>query len=86
MPEPVRYLTCKRGFMVAGGRVVRAGQTIRSDDPLVKGREHEFEPLEGVVESATRAPGEKRVLPPQDRSAVISGGGPTRSAKPPAGK
>jgi len=67
-------LRCKEPFSadIKGvPRVVPAGQLLDSDDPIVKGREHLFEPVESFmasrvvevsesVETATAAPGEKR--------------------------
>jgi hypothetical protein len=40
--------------------MVRAGQLFRADDPVVVGREHLFDAIEDVVESASAAPGELR--------------------------
>lgn len=42
-----------------GRRIVRRGQTVAADDPVLKGREHLFRPS---VEQATAAPGEQRDL------------------------
>lgn len=62
-------LVVKEPFGVAYGpgqiRAFRKGQVVRSDDPVVKGRERFFEPAEdklGIVpvEQATAAPGEVR--------------------------
>jgi hypothetical protein len=48
------------------GYLVRAGDVLSASHPVVKGREHLFEPVENVagraVERATAAPGEPRVL------------------------
>ena len=47
----------------AGGRIVRAGETIREGHPLLRAYPQMFEPLRvvyDVVEKATAAPGEKR--------------------------
>lgn len=48
-------------------RVMRVGDLVQANDPLVKGREMFFEPAEqaaartaAAVETATSAPGEKR--------------------------
>lgn len=62
------FLRAKTGFILSGHRVVKGGEVVSIDDPVVKGREDLFEPLEGVVERATRAPGEMRVLPRPDRA------------------
>ena len=59
-------------------RVLRPGDLVEADDPAVKGREDKFEtveanahratdrragkPVEGVIEQATAAPGEKRAV------------------------
>lgn len=50
------------------GRVYSPGDLVRSDDPVVRGREHHFETVEAAaatranttLESASAAPGEKR--------------------------
>ncbi len=45
----------------ADGRIIAAGLFYDDADPIVKGREALFEPIEVVrVEQATAAPGEKR--------------------------
>jgi len=66
-------LRCKEPFAadVDGiPRVVPAGTLIDSSDPIVKGRDHLFEPIDVFmsskapqVEQATAGPGEKRSLP-----------------------
>jgi hypothetical protein len=62
-------LRCTESFAVMNGhipRVLRAGDTVYDNDPVVKGHEASFEPLEDhiarvtSVEAATAAPGEKR--------------------------
>lgn len=58
-------LRCMVPF-VADGQVFTMGQLVDSDEPLVAGREHLFEPVEtfvsrrSAVETATAAPGEVR--------------------------
>ena len=44
-------------------RVMRTGDLVDASDPLIKGKEHLFEPVETTVERATAAPGERRSLP-----------------------
>lgn len=65
-------LRCKESFAAdVNGvqRVVTAGQLLDSADPIVKGRDSLFEPVETYiqrntppVEQATAAPGEKRAV------------------------
>lgn len=54
----------------AGTRFVRRGQLVRSDDDVVKGREHLFADVnEGLgIEQATAAPGEVRDVAIGDES------------------
>ena len=56
------FLRCTEGFILSGRRVVKGGEVVSATDPVVKGNERYFEPLEGVVERATRAPGEMRAV------------------------
>lgn len=59
-------LRCTSPFAVQEGavpRVLRAGDLVDEKDPVVKGREVMFEPVETTVERATSAPGERRSLP-----------------------
>ena len=66
-------LRCKEPFAadIAGvPRVVAAGQLLDSNDPIIKGRDRFFEPVDVFmerraprVEQATAEPGEKRSLP-----------------------
>lgn len=55
---------CKQAFVGPNRTVVSVGRVLDASDPLVKGRESLFEPVEaqpfGGVEQATAAPGEKR--------------------------
>lgn len=70
-------LRCKETFIALGkhGPVpVHAGELFDSDHPLVKGRENLFEDVVDLprhkappVETATAAPGEKRVTPLRGR-------------------
>lgn len=66
---PKSYMRAHTGFAIPAprgqsrGRVVKAGEILDADDPVVKGREALFDPLADVVEQATASPGEKRVLP-----------------------
>ncbi len=74
-----QVLVCRRGFTAAvkGGRprVVKGGQLVAADDPVVKGREHLFAPVEDVVEQATAAPGELRAVKPRQQPDDDPGGG-----------
>lgn len=67
------YLQAREPFFV-GNRYVRGGQVIDSDDPIVKGREAFFVPLD--VEQATARPGERRnvAIPPANRKPKTHGG------------
>lgn len=48
------------------GYLVRTGDVLDADHPVIKGREHFFEPVENfagrAVERASAAPGERRVV------------------------
>lgn len=48
------------------GFLVRAGDVLPEDHPVIKGREHLFEPVAAAanraIERATAAPGERRTL------------------------
>ncbi|MFB6943192.1 hypothetical protein ACFWGL_17140 [Streptomyces sp. NPDC060286] len=67
-------LRCTRSFSAyihGVPRVVRAGQLVEDDDPIVTGREASFESVDAHlaarrprVEQATAAPGEPRDLTP----------------------
>lgn len=78
-------LRVREAFAVPQGgisRVMRPGDLVRDDDPIVKGREGLFEPIESAVsrnevrvEQATGAPGEKRsITPPAKKAAPKSSG------------
>lgn len=46
-----------------GNRMIARGQLVNAADPIVKGREHLFEPTDAdvpIIEQATAAPGERR--------------------------
>ena len=81
-------LRCVEPFAVQDGnlpRVMRSGDVVESDDPIVKGHESMFEPVESFIvrraagtstgtmlETATADPGEKRAVtkpPPRKRAA-----------------
>lgn len=80
-------LRCTEAFAVQMGvvpRVVQYGEDVDSDDPVVKGHEQHFEPVEthlarerakkagaSPVETATAAPGEVRAVsrPPAKKAA-----------------
>ena len=65
------YVRVRSGY-VRGGQVVRGGQALPANSPLVKGMPPEyFEPLGEAVERATRRPGEVRITPGTGPSAVL---------------
>ena len=66
-----RLYSARRAFAAEmageGPVIVQPGQVVEEGDPILKGREHLFEPFfpkirnyPGRVEQATAAPGEKR--------------------------
>lgn len=66
-------LRCIRSFAAYSDgtpRVVRVGQLVQDDDPIVRGREGAFERVEdhlerrAAVETATDEPGERREITP----------------------
>lgn len=59
--KDARPLRARQAFHAAG-RFVRRGAVLRSDDPVVKGREHLFRDVNDDlgIEQATAAPGERR--------------------------
>lgn len=62
-------LRCTESF-AADGRVFTLGQLVDSAEPVVKGREHLFEPVDVYVsrrssETATAAPDEARTVKPR---------------------
>ncbi len=62
MPKkPVVALRAKTSFAAGPLRVVR-GQLVRSDDEIVRGREHLFVNVDEMlgIEQATKNPGERR--------------------------
>ncbi len=86
-------LRCKRSFSAyANGtpRVVRAGQLVAEDDPIVRGREDAFESVDehladrqaarqgaGHVEQATSDPGQPRDLTPATETTSARGTKPS---------
>lgn len=81
------YLRCKDGFVASPtdkrttrGRVVKAGQVVASNDPIVKGREAHFETFE--VEAATAAPGELRAGMSRERRVESGAGNGPQVGKP----
>lgn len=48
----------------AGYRVVREGELVFDDDPVMEGRMHLFQPVDDFVEQTTQAPGERRAVSP----------------------
>ncbi len=62
MAAPKRkFLVAEQGFIGPDRLQVKAGQTVAADDPVVKGREHLFRPVEEVIEATTANPGELRI-------------------------
>jgi len=59
--KPKGLLIARRGFMAPNGRVVKGGQLVAVDDPVVKGRADLFDPADEIVEAATANPGELRI-------------------------
>lgn len=81
MPEERRLLRAKEGFYVGATRqVVKGGQVVPADHPVVAGREELFEPVESDIETATRAPGEMRVTPRRPDAVVAKGDRPVKKA------
>lgn len=71
-------LRCKEAFAAYTDgvpRVVGAGELVDTDDPIIEGREHMFEPIDtymsrrggGQDETATAAPGEARTVTKRTR-------------------
>jgi hypothetical protein len=64
-----RYLRATTGFLLPGGRQIRFGDLVATDDEMFKGRDGlmaHFEPVTPeAVEQATRAPGEVRIMTPR---------------------
>lgn len=59
-----KVLRANTSFAI-GLRVIREGDLLPADSPFVKGREELFTPVEGaVIEQATAAPGEVRMVTP----------------------
>ncbi|MGW4950666.1 hypothetical protein [Streptomyces parvulus] len=84
-------LRCKKSFSayVSGSpRVVKTGQLVPDDDPIVKGREASFESVDAHlaarrprVEQATADPGQPRDLtPPTPVTPVSKGDGDSKPA------
>lgn len=64
-PKP-QALVAKQSFSVQApgrDRMVRKGDVLSPDDPIVVGRESMFIEVGGVVEQATAVPGERRSVP-----------------------
>lgn len=57
---------------------IREGKLYRSDDPIVRGREHLFRP----VEDTAQAPGEKRNVRRTRKQAETTAPQPTKAAQP----
>ncbi|MEV0151539.1 MULTISPECIES: hypothetical protein [unclassified Nonomuraea] len=82
-----RYLRAKSGFLLPDGRQVRYGDLVAADDEMFKGKGREslmasFEPVtDEVVEQATRAPGEVRVLPTRRPQRSSKGGQETQTGQ-----
>ncbi|CAL9665061.1 hypothetical protein SUDANB145_07119 (plasmid) [Streptomyces sp. enrichment culture] len=76
-------LRSKRSFAAygpGGPRVVKAGQIVADDDPVVKGREDAFESVDAHLarrprtEQATAGPGEVRTVAPSAETAAFDPG------------
>jgi hypothetical protein len=67
-----KYVRATTGFMLHDNTIVKAGQIVATTDRVVKGREEFFEPMEEYVETATRAPGERRLTPRRGDVVVMS--------------
>lgn len=65
------HLRCTDGFMLPDRTVVKAGQIVEATDRVVKAAPNNFGPMDDVVESATRAPNERRLLPKRNPDAVV---------------
>lgn len=69
------YLRATTGFLLADGRQIRYGDLVAADDPMFKGKGRGrlrayFQPVTPeVVEQATRAPGEIRIMTPRKTAA-----------------
>jgi hypothetical protein len=83
MADQRRMLRAKNGFYVGSTRqVVKSGQVVPSDHPVVAGREELFEPVESDIETATRAPGEMRITPRRPDAVVAKAAKPAKKATP----
>lgn len=62
MAKPVRALRAKATIAFPGGRFIRKGALVRSDDPAVKSHPEVFESVDDRlgIEQATANPGQKR--------------------------
>lgn len=83
MPTKTGYLRCTDGFCV-GRRVVKRGQVVTADDPIVKGRERLFAPLEDdkAIANAAVAADQRMMYPPRNRDASLIAGGNNRKRTP----
>ncbi len=64
MAEILRATT---SFSCGRAGIVRMGDLYESDDPIVKGREHLFEPVAGAVRVTAAVPGPVVSPPPAKR-------------------
>ncbi len=80
MPEK-KYVRATTGFMLSDNTIVKSGQVVAASDRVVQGREVFFEPMEDHVETATRAPGEKRLTPRRTDTVVMTAEQPRRAAR-----
>lgn len=64
------HLRCKNGFVLPDRTVVKVGQVVRANSRVAKLAPDNFEPYD-VVESATAAPNERRILPKRNPEAVV---------------
>lgn len=79
-----RYLKATTGFLLPGGRQIRFGDLVATDDQMFKDRDGlmaYFEPVTPeTVEQATRAPGEVRIMTPRkSRASKASTETPTQA-------
>ena len=69
------HLRARETFFVGNAKVTK-GQLVNDNDPILKGKAHLFEPIDGdiavpMVEQATAAPGERRrVRVPRGRRSI----------------
>jgi hypothetical protein len=81
-PKPkASYLRCTVGFVLPDRTVVKAGQVVAADDRVVAAAPNCFEPMGDVIESATRAPNERRLLPRRNPESVVMSAAARRNTR-----